>query len=73
MRHLIALTNTTFVYTETISELLRKIAALGLTAAITLVLHNARYQHNAALKAFASQLGITLLFLPSYSPNLNLI
>src|SRR5208337_996899 len=40
---------------------------------ITLVLDNARYQHNAAVKALASQLGITLLFLPSYSPNLNLI
>ena len=70
---LIAVTNTTVVNTETISELLRKIAAFGLTGAITLVLDNARYQHNAAVKTFASQLGITLLFLPSYSPNLNLI
>ena len=33
----------------------------------------ARYQHNAAVKALASQLGITLLFLPSYWPNLYLI
>ena len=41
--------------------------------AITLLSDNARYQHNAAVKALASQLGITLLFLPSYSPNLNLI
>ena len=72
-RQLIAVTNTTVVNTETISELLRKIAALGLTGAITLVFDNARYQHNAAVKALASQLGITLLFLPSYSPNLNLI
>ncbi len=52
---------------------MRKIAALGLTGPITLVLDNARYQHNAAVKALATQLGITLLFLPSYSPNLNLI
>ena len=72
-RQLIAVTNTTVVNTETMSELLRKIAALGLTGAITLVLDNARYQHNAAVKALASQLGITLLFLPAYSPNLNLI
>ena len=70
---LIAVTNTTVVNTETMSELLRKIAALGLTGPITLVLDNARYQHNAAVKALAEQLGITLLFLPSYSPNLNLI
>ena len=33
---------------------------------------HARYQHNA-VKALATQLGITPLFLPSYSPNLNLI
>jgi transposase len=72
-RQLIAVTNTTVVNTETMSELLRKIAALGLTGPITLVLDNARYQHNAAVKALADQLGITLLFLPSYSPNLNLI
>jgi transposase len=72
-RQLIAVTNTTVVNTETMSELLGKIAALGLTGPITLVLDNARYQHNAAVKTLATQLGITLLFLPSYSPNLNLI
>ena len=65
--------NTTVVNTETISERLRKIAALGLTGPITLVLDNARYQHDAAVKALAEGLGIRLLFLPSYSPNLNLI
>jgi transposase len=72
-RQLIAVTNTTVVNTDTISELLGKIAALGLIGPITLVLDNARYQHNAAVKALAAQLGITLMFLPSYSPNLNLI
>ena len=70
---LVAVTNTTVVNTETMSELLRKIAASGLTGPITLVLDNARYQHNAAVQALAQQLGITLLFLPAYSPNLNLI
>ena len=72
-RRLIAVTNTTVVNTETMCELLRKIAAERLAGPITLVLDNARYQHNAAVKAPASELGITLLFLPSYSPNLNLI
>jgi DDE superfamily endonuclease len=70
---LIAVTNTTVVNTETMCELLRKIAASGLSGPITLVLDNARYQRNAVVQALASQLGITLLFLPSYSPNLNLI
>lgn len=72
-RELIAVTNTTVVNTETMCELLRKIAGLGLTGPITLVLDNARYQRNAAVQALAARLGITLLFLPSYSPNLNLI
>jgi len=72
-RELIAVTNTTVVNTETIGELSRKIAGSGLTGPITLVLDNARYQHNAAVKALAQGLGITLSFLPSYSPNLNLI
>ena len=72
-RQLIAVTNTTVVNTETMCELLRKIAASGLTGPITLVLDNARYQRNAVVQALATQLGITLLYLPSYSPNLNLI
>lgn len=72
-RELIAVTNTTVVNTDTMCELLRKIAALGLTGPVTLVLDNARYQRNATVQALAAQLGITLLFLPSYSPNLNLI
>jgi len=72
-RELIAVTNTTVVNSATMCELLRKIAALGLSGPITLVLDNARYQHNALVKALAAELGISLLFLPSYSPNLNLI
>ena len=50
-----------------------QIAARGLVGPITLVLDNARYQRNATVQALAAQLGITLLYLPSYSPNLNLI
>ena len=45
---------------------------MGLTGAITLVLDNARYQHNAAVKAWPVS-GYHAVFLPSYSPNLNLI
>jgi transposase len=72
-RELIAVSNTTVVNTETMCELVRKIAAVGLTGPITLVLDNARYQRNAVVQGLAKQLGITLLYLPSYSPNLNLI
>jgi transposase len=72
-QRLIAVTNTTVVNTETMCELLRKIAGSGLIGPITLVLDNARYQRNAIVEALAKELGIRLLFLPSYSPNLNLI
>jgi transposase len=72
-RELVAVTKTTVVNTETMCELLRQIVARGLQGPITLVLDNARYQRNAVVQERAAQLGITLLFLPSYSPNLNLI
>lgn len=72
-RQFIAVTNTTVVNTETMCELLRKIAAQGLVGPITIVLDNAKYQRNKIVQDLATELGIRLLFLPSYSPNLNLI
>jgi transposase len=58
---------------QTMCALLVKISSLGLQGPITLVLENARYQHCAAVIDLATNLNIQLLFLPSYSPNLNLI
>ena len=72
-RTLTAVTNTTVVNTDTMCELLRAIAAQGRVGPVTLVLDNARYQRNDTVKGRAKELGIELLFLPSYSPNLNLI
>jgi transposase len=72
-RELVTVCNTTVVNTDTMCELLRKLAALGLSGPVTLVLDNARYQRNAVVQALALSLGIELLFLPAYSPNLNLI
>jgi transposase len=70
---LIGVTNDTYVTATTVCELLHKIAARGLGIPITLVLDNARYQHCDLVQSLAGTLGIELLFLPSYSPNLNLI
>ncbi len=50
-----------------------KIAMLGITVPITLVLDNARYQKCTLVKNYAAALNIELLYLPSYSPHLNLI
>ena len=40
---------------------------------IVMVLDNVEYQHCDAVKEKADELGITLMFLPPYSPNLNII
>jgi hypothetical protein len=72
-RTLTTVTNTTVVNTDTMCDLLRAVAARGLVGPVTVVLDNARYQRNAIVMALAGGLGIELLFLPSYSPNLNLI
>ena len=72
-QELIRVTNHTYVTAETVCELLRKIVALGLSVPITLVLDNARYQRCELVQSLARELEIELLFLPSYSPNLNLI
>jgi len=40
---------------------------------IHLVLDNAKYQNNEEIKKKAEMLGISLIFLPPYCPNLNLI
>lgn len=69
----VSVTTDTVVNAATMCELLRKIAALGLVGPVYIVLDNARYQHCALVKELAQQLSIELMFLPSYSPNLNLI
>jgi len=71
-RELIRVTNDTRVSSDTMVELLGRIAARA-TGPTTLVLDNARYQRCVAVEAEAKRLGIALLFLPSYSPNLNVI
>ena len=65
--------NTTYITATSVCALLGKIAALGWSAPVTLVLDNARYQRCELVRAAAKKFGIELLFLPSYSPNLNLI
>ena len=72
-RELVSATTDATVSAETMCALLRKIAALGLKGPVTLVLDNARYQRCALVIDLAKSLHIRLEFLPSYSPNLNLI
>jgi transposase len=65
--------NDTVVNAETVCELLRVLAARYAGLPLTLVLDNARYQRCVPVQELAQVLRIELLFLPAYSPNLNLI
>lgn len=65
--------NTAYINAESVCALLRKVAQASVGVPITMVMDNARYQRCALVQNLANELGIELLFLPSYSPNLNLI
>jgi transposase len=70
---LIAIEGTESCDAELVGQLLRKVRAANPGKRLLLVLDNARYQRATSVQALAKQLRIRLLFLPPYSPNLNLI
>ncbi len=72
-KEVITVTNETYINAYSVVELLVELSVLGLDIPITLVLDNARYQKCQFVKDVAGFLGIELLYLPSYSPHLNLI
>jgi transposase len=69
----IRVANHAYINAESVCALLQEVAGAGLRGPITLVLDNARYQKCQVVRALAASLGIELLYLPSYAPNLNLI
>jgi transposase len=72
-RQVITFTNEDYINAQSVAALLRQLAASFLDLPITIVLDNARYQHCRFIIDLAAELNIELLFLPPYSPNLNLI
>ena len=66
-------TNTTYINSSSVIELLGKLRLLHPGRPIKIVLDNAAYQRNYWVRWHAALLDIELIFLPSYSPNLNLI
>lgn len=72
-KEIITITNETYINAESVCLLLTQIAAHYPGMLITLVLDNARYQKCELVWKHAAALKIELLYLPSYSPNLNLI
>ena len=70
---LITVTNDSYINALSVCELLCKLRLLYPDIPITLILDNARYQKCKLVWQVADLLDIDLLYLPAYSPNLNLI
>lgn len=71
----ITVCNTTYINAEAVTELLFKLRKRFLETGIpiSIVLDNAAYQRCYQVEYLANLMEIELIFLPSYSPNLNLI
>lgn len=65
--------NDTYITASEICDLLKKVADEYAGKPIYIVLDNARYQKCAVVTQLAIHLGINLVYIPPYSPNLNLI
>jgi transposase len=65
--------NLTSVTAATVCELLRLLAGAYQGLPMTIILDNARDQRCTLVQSVAEALGIEVRFLPTYSPNLNLI
>ena len=72
-KEVLTLSNTTYISAETIVAFLKQLKEHYGDLPLKIVLDNARYQHCKFVENAANALNITLLFLPSYSPNLNII
>jgi transposase len=70
---IVTVTTDSYINSDSVCALLRLIREKSPTIAISCVMDNAAYQRCAKVKTEAERLHIELLFLPPYSPNLNLI
>jgi transposase len=66
-------TNDAYINAESVCELLAVLYKKNYGLPIILVMDNAKYQKCELVGALAEILNIELLYLPSYSPNLNII
>ena len=65
--------NDAYITASEVCDMLRKVAIEYAGKPINIVLDNARYQKCEVVRSLADELGITLHYMPAYSPNLNLI
>jgi transposase len=67
------ITNDAYITATEVCELIKKVSVEYAGKPIFLVLDNARYQKCKAVQALVTELKVTLVYIPPYSPNLNLI
>ena len=70
---MVTVVNDSYINAWSVAELLKKLRELHPNEKIILILDNAKYQACHVAKSAANMLEIKLLYLPPYSPNLNLI
>jgi transposase len=66
------ITNDSYISSVQVCELLKRIAVEYAGIPVYIILDNAKYQRCKLVQNLATDLGINLMFLPTYSPNLNL-
>lgn len=69
----LTVTNDSYITATQVCEMLRKISAEYAGKTVRVILDNARCRKCQAVRKLALELGIELLYIPPYSPNLNLI
>lgn len=72
-KEVVTITDHGYINAVSVCELLQKLHDLIHQLPIVVVMDNARYQRCALVEEKARKLGIQIVFLPAYSPNLNLI
>jgi len=72
-KNITAIANETYINADSVCQLLQLIANQSIGIPIKIILDNAKYQRCKLVQDFAESLNIELIFLPSYSPNFNLI
>lgn len=71
--HMVTVTTTSNINAWSVVDLFRELRRVHVDGPITLILDNARYQRCYVVARAAYMFKIDLLYLPSYSPNLNII
>ena len=71
--HMITVTNNTYINAWSVVDLFRELRNIHTKDPMTLILDNAKYQRCYVVERAAYMYNIELIYLPPYSPNLNLI